>query len=263
MIKKLDRYHNPRSKGWDPYDNSHPLLTWYFYKRLDTAVKMAEISPTDTALDIGCWMGHLELTLVGLANYVIGMDKANELCREPYFDVRVESWNCLRIAAELNTIESGGKLSDNLIFTRGDILRIPLPASSADKVFCLDIIEHISEPTKAFQELARVLKPSGILVISLPIELGSALLLRQLVAWFTNFSRENRSPKVVIKSLITNSVEENVSRGGLHHSGYDWQMDVNLISEYFTLLERRFIPLNLLGAINPTVMIKAIKINNI
>lgn len=262
MIKKLDRYHNPRSKGWDPYDNSHPLLSWYFYNRLDTALRMADISPADTALDIGCWMGHLELTLAHLANLVIAIDKADELCTEPYFDSRVVGWNCLQIADEMISVESGDRPSNNLIFVRGDILRIPMPSSSVDKVFCLDIIEHIGEPGTACRELSRVLKPGGILVVSLPIELGPALLLRQIVAWLTNFSREVYSFRLLLKSLITESVQANVPRGGLHHSGYDWRMDIQRISEFFTITDKRFIPLNVIGTINPTVIVKAIKQNN-
>jgi SAM-dependent methyltransferase len=43
---------------------------------------------------------------------------------------------------------------------------LPLPSSVADAVVCLCAIEHISSPEKALAEVARILKPGGMLVIT-------------------------------------------------------------------------------------------------
>lgn len=51
---------------------------------------------------------------------------------------------------------------------RGSLLEIPLADGSMDVVMCTQVIEHITEHEKAAGELARVLKPGGHAVITVP-----------------------------------------------------------------------------------------------
>jgi len=44
----------------------------------------------------------------------------------------------------------------------GDIHNLPLNDGSADGVLCLSVLEHISEPKKAVQEMHRILRKDGI-----------------------------------------------------------------------------------------------------
>ena len=56
------------------------------------------------------------------------------------------------------------------IVIQGDITKMPFPDNHFDMVLCLDTIEHLhySDQEKAIEELNRVLKQDGILVISIP-----------------------------------------------------------------------------------------------
>jgi SAM-dependent methyltransferase len=45
---------------------------------------------------------------------------------------------------------------------------IPLPPVSVDTVVCTDVMEHIHNPQNLWNEIARILKPSGTAVISTP-----------------------------------------------------------------------------------------------
>jgi len=47
-------------------------------------------------------------------------------------------------------------------------LGLPFPDNEFDTVTCLDVIEHVFEPAELIREMARVLKPSGTLLISTP-----------------------------------------------------------------------------------------------
>jgi SAM-dependent methyltransferase len=49
-----------------------------------------------------------------------------------------------------------------------DILDIPVPDHSFDVVLCTEVLEHVPEPIKAVRELARVLRPGGILMLTAP-----------------------------------------------------------------------------------------------
>jgi SAM-dependent methyltransferase len=50
----------------------------------------------------------------------------------------------------------------------GDIHSMPFDNNSLDAVICLAVLEHVENPIKAFQEIYRVLKPGGYVLIYVP-----------------------------------------------------------------------------------------------
>ncbi|WKD85099.1 Demethylrebeccamycin-D-glucose O-methyltransferase [Polaribacter huanghezhanensis] len=55
---------------------------------------------------------------------------------------------------------------------KADILNLPFDDNSFDVVFCNHVLEHISDDTKAMQELYRVLKPNGMGIFQIPQDLS-------------------------------------------------------------------------------------------
>ena len=51
---------------------------------------------------------------------------------------------------------------------RADALALPFPAASFDKVICAEVLEHLVDDRAAMAELARVLRPGGMLAVSVP-----------------------------------------------------------------------------------------------
>jgi SAM-dependent methyltransferase len=51
---------------------------------------------------------------------------------------------------------------------KADICNLPFKDNSFDVVFCNHVLEHISNDTKAMQELYRVLKPGGMGIFQIP-----------------------------------------------------------------------------------------------
>lgn len=49
-----------------------------------------------------------------------------------------------------------------------DIADIPEPDCSFDAVMCIEVLEHVPYPVEAIQELARLLRPGGILILTAP-----------------------------------------------------------------------------------------------
>lgn len=52
---------------------------------------------------------------------------------------------------------------------RGDLTKgVPLPDATADIILCTEVLEHLPEHGKAMSELFRLLKPGGVLIVTVP-----------------------------------------------------------------------------------------------
>jgi len=69
-------------------------------------------------------------------------------------------------------IALASRLSDKPMFLLADIQRIPFGSASFDVVVSCETIEHVPEPRRAVEELVRVLRPGGHLLLTTPNYLG-------------------------------------------------------------------------------------------
>lgn len=97
-------------------------------------------------LDAGCGSayGSVILARAGAAE-VIGVDVAS---------------------AVLDAARSG--MPDNVTLQAADLRSLPHPDDYFGLVVCLEVVEHFQEPEAMLDELARVLAPGGVLVLSSP-----------------------------------------------------------------------------------------------
>jgi GT2 family glycosyltransferase/ubiquinone/menaquinone biosynthesis C-methylase UbiE len=56
----------------------------------------------------------------------------------------------------------------NLQYCVGDAKKMPMPDKSVDVVVCFETLEHIAEHDEFFDDIQRVLRPAGLLIISTP-----------------------------------------------------------------------------------------------
>ena len=73
----------------------------------------------------------------------------------------------------LNYITSD--LESPIADVKADICDLPFKENEFDVVFCNHVLEHISNDTKAIQELYRVLKPGGFGIFQIPQDLSKAI----------------------------------------------------------------------------------------
>ena len=52
-----------------------------------------------------------------------------------------------------------------------DAIDTGFPDSFFDKIVCVHTIEHIQEISKAFEEMSRILKPTGLILLMYPFEI--------------------------------------------------------------------------------------------
>ena len=72
-----------------------------------------------------------------------------------------------------------------------------LPEASFDAVLCMEVMEHLSQPNRAVAEMRRLLKPSGVLIASVP---NIACWNIRLEFLFTGFLNPGGSPLTARKT---------------------------------------------------------------
>lgn len=114
-------------------------------------------------LNSGCGKGRDEIDYLSLSTRSIGIDLD---------------------AASLRV----NKAFNDLV--HGDLGFLPFKDSSFDMIVCRDVLEHLQEPTRVFNEFARVLKTDGVIVLLTPNSLNYVSLISRLTpfAFHTYFN---------------------------------------------------------------------------
>jgi SAM-dependent methyltransferase len=89
-----------------------------------------------------------------------------------------------------------------------DITAIPVASGSSDVILCTEVLEHITEPIAALEEMARILRPGGRLFITAPLGSGLHQLPYHFYGGFTPYWYRHFCPKFQL------SVIEVVPNGG-------------------------------------------------
>jgi 2-polyprenyl-3-methyl-5-hydroxy-6-metoxy-1,4-benzoquinol methylase len=53
-------------------------------------------------------------------------------------------------------------------FIKGEVDKLDLPAESYDRIICTEVIEHVQDPEAILGTIARLLRPHGVAVITVP-----------------------------------------------------------------------------------------------
>jgi len=107
-------------------------------------------------LDLGCGAGrHMHAVYYGARCHVVGVDLN--------LDDLIRARDGFGALPDME-LQSGRAFS----LARGSALALPFADASFDRIICSEVLEHIPDYEAALRELKRVLKPGGILAVSVP-----------------------------------------------------------------------------------------------
>ncbi|MFJ7343617.1 class I SAM-dependent methyltransferase [Streptomyces sp. NPDC101110] len=140
---RVQEFFTARAAGWDSrFPDDGPAYA--------AAVAELGLRAGDRVLDAGCGTGRALPSLraaVGTSGVVLGADLTPAMLRE--------------------AVRAGRDRDGQLLLT--DVAALPLRARSLDAVFGAGLISHLGSPADDLRELARVVRPGGVLALFHPI----------------------------------------------------------------------------------------------
>jgi 2-polyprenyl-3-methyl-5-hydroxy-6-metoxy-1,4-benzoquinol methylase len=129
------------------YSSDNPLIRWVFARKLEALNSFVPLSGMKI-LDAGCGEGHLIEFL--------HKSKPNN----DYYGADVTEVAIARAKERCPWAN----------FSLNDLADLNFPDETFDVVICTEVLEHIFEYEKVVQQLKRVLKKGGLLIINFPHE---------------------------------------------------------------------------------------------
>ena len=156
---EIARFDQLASRWWDPDGESRPLHDLNPVRTAYIAAR-AELRGARVA-DVGCGGGLLSESLARAGAHVTGIDlgeKVIDIARLHLHESNLQVDYRVQSSAELAAAE----------------------AASFDVVCCMELIEHVPDPAALVSDLARMVKPGGMVVMSTlnrtPAAFGAAIL---------------------------------------------------------------------------------------
>lgn len=134
------------SRDWSRLYAVADGVTYHFHVRRS---RVLELLPErlGRVVDVGCGPGVMVEAVLARGGTFEGLDLSPEMVRE--------------------ATEKFGHLA-GVSFKEGDIEALDLPSDSYDQLICMAVVEYLKTPDRALAEIARVLRPGGIAIVTVP-----------------------------------------------------------------------------------------------
>ncbi|GAB2599946.1 class I SAM-dependent methyltransferase [Streptomyces capparidis] len=114
------------------------------------------LAPGDRVLDLGCGAGRHAFECYRRGAHVVALDRNGDEIRE--------------VARWFAAMDEAGEPPAGATATavEGDALALPFPDESFDRVIVSEVMEHIPDDKGVLAEMVRVLRPGGLLAVTVP-----------------------------------------------------------------------------------------------
>ena len=217
------------------------LISWSHRSRFQTGLKLAQQFAGKRVLDYGCGDGSFLAMLMntpGVPATAVG--------------VEISPGSVADCRARLGHLAG-------LSFILDEELSLPEYDDAFDAVICMEVLEHVIEVQPLIARFAGLLAPGGKLLVSVPIETGPPLLVKQVVrrlaGWRGIGDYPGTSPYSLTElkaSLLANGRRQHIERpihtnpdgSRFHdHKGFNWMVLRKLFASGFHLEKTQTSPL--------------------
>lgn len=188
-----------------------------------------QVAAGDTVLDMGCGGGRHAFAALRRGAHVVAFDADHR-------ELVTVHGTVTAMAGELPT-------SARSVPVQGDALDLPFDDAAFDRIIAAEVLEHIRDDVSAIGELVRVLRPGGLIAVTVPAELP------ERVNWMLS-DEYHDTPGGHVRIYRRRELEERLSRSGLilrgsaraHalHAPYWWLRCAGGVSNSERLLARRY-----------------------
>jgi SAM-dependent methyltransferase len=220
------------------------LIAWSHRGRFAASLRLAREIGGARTLDYGCGDGtFLGLLMNGreAPRIAVGADLSTAIvadCRERF------------------------KAQKGLHFVLAEDLERPAHQGAYDTVYCMEVLEHVVDPAPMLDTFRRLLAPGGTLVISVPIETGLPVVVKQIVRRIAGWrgighypGTTGYTPRELLRSVFARSAQH-ITRPVIttedgrtfhDHKGFNWRVLRGLVRAEFDLVRESTSPVEWLG----------------
>jgi SAM-dependent methyltransferase len=134
-----------------------------------------------------------------------------------------------------------------MTFVRVETLDAPEHTERYDAVFCMEVLEHVFDWEPELARMSRLLRPGGTLVVSVPVETGVPVLVKQAVRTIAGWRKIGHYPGTTsyswseLASAVFAGSTQHVTRpvfdfgsGPAHdHKGFNWRVLHDRLKQQF------------------------------
>lgn len=215
------------------------VIAWSHRSRFELARRLVEPYSGGRLLDYGCGDGTFLKGIYDLFPVAVGVDRAEDQvldCRSRFDQTK------------------------SLSFASIEELHQSYEKESFDVITCMEVLEHCvaEEAEKVLNDLVAYVRSGGPVIISVPIEIGPSLILKQsfrrLAAlrnlgdykWMEKYSLKELCRMVLATSSTSIVRPEYGESEKFHgHKGFNWRALEKMIARHLRVEKRFFTPLGL------------------
>ena len=220
------------------------LIAWSHRGRFATGLRLAREVGGSRALDYGCGDGTFLALLMNSQpspRVAVGAELTPDIvsdCRERF------------------------KAQSGLHFALIEELDRPAHQVAYDAIYCMEVLEHVVDPAAMLKTFARLLAPGGTLVISVPIETGIPVVVKQMVRRIAGWRGVGHYPGTtgytlleLLRSVCAGSTQH-IKRPVItredgstfhDHKGFNWRVLRGLVAAEFDLVRESTSPVEWIG----------------
>tara|TARA_Y100000590_G_scaffold466256_1_gene641011 strand:- start:108 stop:815 length:708 start_codon:yes stop_codon:yes gene_type:complete len=215
-------------------------------RRFDIAIDLLGFNENDFFLDYGTQDGYL------ISKIINNLNQPKIL-----FGYEPVSLEFKKLGQKLNTNDK------NNVFFSSELNLIIKKYPKFNKISCLEVLEHMTSfnQDKILKDLSALLENNGKIIISVPIEIGIAGFLKNIIRYFIGQKHEDSTLANIFKSLFGMKILRQENNFINSHIGFNYKdLEKLIYKNNFIIYKKVYSPFTFIGPfINSQVFYVLIK----